>query len=254
MPSGLERRYVSPRGMSVESRGEADARKDVVVGFAANFGTRSENLGGFVETIQPNFFRKALADLRKSTEEHDCYSLFNHDPNEVLARTGNGELVLREEEKGDPHGGLWQETELKGDTQASRDMLANVKANRIYKMSFAFRIAWDGEEWKTEGNTNLRILVPDGCERLYDVSPVTYPAYNSTTLGMRSMAQQMPEFERGMVALVRCEKKLPATKEDVQSLRELIARIEKALPAEETDKDARALSAMRARIALALGS
>lgn len=213
-----ERRYIPVNDDDVCLRSE-EGKNPIMFGHAAVFNSMSENLGGFRELIEPGFFRNAI-----KPEKLRVYSLFNHDPNEVLGYSRSKptpEVVVREDKKG-----LYQETELKGDTTTSSNMIAHVRAGRIEKMSFAFTVELGGETWEVKGNTNIRKLQPDGCRDLYDVSPVVYPAYRGTDLGIRSsLPGTEQEIESLMVALVRCEKDLPATRDDVATIKEFNKRI-----------------------------
>ncbi len=149
---------------------EPDSRR--VVGYAAVFNKRSENLGGFVEVIMPGAFTKVLqsgADVR---------ALFNHDPNHVLARTP-GTLILTQDEIG-----LRYEFDAPN-TQAGNDLLESIKRGDIRESSFAFSLTREGQEWVKDGDLSIRkIIEMDG---LYDVSPVTYPAYPDTTVAKRAL-------------------------------------------------------------------
>ena len=64
--SAPERRYISnyiPSGSQIEVRSGADGRPSRIIGgYAAVFNRNSEDLGGFREKIDPNFFNKSRAD------------------------------------------------------------------------------------------------------------------------------------------------------------------------------------------------
>jgi len=198
-----------------EARG-ASQKHPVMYGHAARFNTWSQNLGGFIETIVPGFFRKAI-----SPEQLEAFSLFNHNDDRVLGATENNELTVKEDEVG-----LYHENVLIGDTTDSNNMIAHLRAKRIYKMSFGFSTHPDGDEWQVDGTTNKRILLPDGCSKLWDTSPVTFPAYRATDVGIRSLSRDDKDVDRIMVALVRCEKNLPATKEDMENLKDFRSRVD----------------------------
>lgn len=236
MPGQVERRYITPVGL--ELRAVEGQKHPILAGLAAVFNSPSENLGGFREIMLPGAFKKALKDPNL-----EVYSLFNHDPDNVLGATANGSLRMQENEKG-----LYQETDMLGDTTISRDVEAHVRTGRIHKMSFAFTVA--EEEYKVEKNQNIRYIPENGVLRLYDVSPVTYPAYRATELHVRSL--QEDKFQEFLPALIRAEKNLPTTKEDLdqlKALRELLDKIlTKQQPANVPDDALR----LKARIALLL--
>ena len=137
------------------------------------FNRMSENLGGFREIIAPGAFDSVLQD--------DVRALFNHDPNYLLARSTSGTLKLSVDEQG-----LRYEFEPPN-TTAGRDLVESMKRGDISQSSFAFTVAKDS--WEERDGGVVRTI--NKVERLFDVSPVTYPAYPDATVGMRSMQQWM---------------------------------------------------------------
>lgn len=162
--------------LNVEER--ADGMGPKITGYAAVFDKWSEDLGGFKEKIRAGAFKKAIG-------KSDVRGLFNHDSNFVLGRQSNNTLTIKEDKNG-----LWMEIDPP-DTQIIRDLvLAPIKRGDIKEQSFAFVIAEGGDEWK-----NIRGEKPDELatrtitevDELFDVSPVTYPAYPDTSVALRSM-------------------------------------------------------------------
>ena len=162
--------------LNVEER--ADGMGPKITGYAAVFDKWSEDLGGFREKIRAGAFKKAIG-------KSDVRGLFNHDSNYVLGRQSNGTLTIKEDKNG-----LWMEIDPP-DTQIIRDLvLAPIKRGDIKEQSFAFVVANGGDEWK-----NLHGEKPDEpatrtiieVDELFDVSPVTYPAYPDTSVALRSM-------------------------------------------------------------------
>jgi HK97 family phage prohead protease len=139
-----------------------------LVGYASVFNVESEDLGGFTEQIAPGAFRNVLAG------NPDVRCLLNHDPNMLLGRTLNGTLVLREDANG-----LYYECTVP-DTSAGRDVLTLAERGDISQSSFGFRIA--DEEWSMDGTKRIIRSV----SALYDVSPVTYPAYPTASAQARA--------------------------------------------------------------------
>lgn len=163
----IERRIVDA---GLEVRGEGETK--TLVGYAAKFGVRSEDLGGFVESIAPGAFDRAIS------EGHDVRALWNHNADVVLGRTKAGTLRLSVDEVG-----LKIETDLP-DTQAARDLRVSVARGDVSQMSFGFRTK--GDEWRTEDGVPYRTLTDLD---LFDVSPVTYPAYPQTEVSVRALDQ-----------------------------------------------------------------
>ena len=162
--------------LNVEER--ADGMGPKITGYAAVFDKWSADLGGFKERIRTGAFKKAIG-------KSDVRGLFNHDSNFVLGRQSNNTLTIKEDKNG-----LWMEIDPP-DTQIIRDLvLAPIKRGDITQQSFAFVVAQNGDEWK-----NLNGEKPDEpatrtiteVDELFDVSPVTYPAYPDTSVALRSM-------------------------------------------------------------------
>ena len=160
-------------GDNVEVRAvEVRAQEDMTIeGYASVFGDEYD-LGYFTERVAPGAFDGRTND--------DVRLLINH-TGVPLARTTNGTLRLSVD-----NGGLRYEAEL-ADTQEGRDLYTLIKRGDISQSSFAFSI--EDEAW--DNKTNLRTVLKVG--RLYDVSPVTYPAYATTTVQARAMASSAEE-------------------------------------------------------------
>ena len=119
---------------------------------------------------------------------NDVRGLFNHDPNLVLGRTPNT-LRLTKTQRG-----LDYEIDPP-DTTVGRDLLVNLERGDISGSSIGFRVAQD--EWNEEADGwTVRTLLE--FEQLYDVSPVTYPAYEATKSEARNFDEQ--NFERHLAA------------------------------------------------------
>lgn len=162
------------RCYSGEVRAEQhDQQPTRIIGYGSVFNSRSEPLWGFREIIKPGAFDDVLGD--------DVRGLFNHDPNFILGRSASGTLTVSTDERG-----LRYDIEAP-DTQTIRDLvLAPMLRGDINQSSFAFRVARDGERWY-EDEEGVVIREISRFSRLFDVSPVTYPAYTEADSGVRSM-------------------------------------------------------------------
>jgi HK97 family phage prohead protease len=146
-----------------------------IVGHAANFNALSEDLGGFREMIAPGAFTNAI-------KTSDVRALWNHDSNIVLGRNKSGTLRLSEDDKG-----LAFEIDMP-DTQLVRDMVgAPIARGDVSQCSFGFRTIKD--HWEKLNGEVIRTLLE---VELFDVSPVTYAAYHSTDVAVRSMQAAFP--------------------------------------------------------------
>jgi len=115
----------------------------------------------------------------------DVVALLNHDQNFVLARN-NKTLKLEVD-----HIGLRYEFEAPN-TTAGNDLIENLRLGNISKSSFAFTVEQDDWEFKSNEPDKRTIT---RVKRLFDVSPVTYPAYPDTTVGQRSRQNELNKFD-----------------------------------------------------------
>lgn len=165
----LERRLY--RG---ELRAEGEGAERRIVGYAAVFNVLSVNLGGFREIIMPGAFKRTIG-------EADVRAVINHDANLVLGRNKAGTLTLREDEIG-----LRYEI-IPPDTQYARDLIVSLDRGDIDQSSFSFRAVEESWKYPTEQEPLPTRVLHD--VDLFDVSPVTFPAYQETTVQARDMAK-----------------------------------------------------------------
>lgn len=176
LPSGFESRRTGDYGVAalIELR-DSDKGGPVIDGHAAVFDRLSDDLGGFREKIAPGAFRDAI-------EVSDVRALFNHDSNFVLGRTKSGTLEIREDEQG-----LYTVTQAPENDTIRHMVLDPIRRGDVDQMSFAFRIKADGDHWEETDEGMVRTIKPGGVAELYDISPVTYPAYPDTAVAVRSL-------------------------------------------------------------------
>ncbi len=168
MKNKKEIRTVPIEELRVAEEGEIS----FIEGHAAVFDSWSETLGGifpFKEKVKRGAFSESL-------QKDDIRALFNHDPNYVLGRNKAGTLELREDE----HGLLVRI--MPPDTAWAKDLRTSIKRGDINQMSFGFTVEED--EWRYEDGYDIRELKK---VKLFDVSPVTFPAYMATDVGVRAM-------------------------------------------------------------------
>lgn len=171
------------RSFDIEFR-EAESRK--VEGYASVFNSRSKDLGGFTEIIDPAAFNGVI-------ERSDVLALLNHDQDRgVLARSrkGVGSLTLTVDERGLHYSFDAPNTAL------GNELVEGLKRGDISTSSFAFTVA--GEKWtKEEDGSYLRTITQ--IDKLYDVSPVYNEAYEDTSVALRSLeaarAEEQEEVE-----------------------------------------------------------
>ena len=152
-----------------------------IIGYAARFNELSEEMWGMREKIAPGAFTEAIG-------KSDVRALWNHDPNYVLGRTKNGTLQIREDEQG-----LFYEV-TPPDAQWARDLVESIKRGDVDQSSFAFTV--EAQEWDERSDPITRTIVK--VKELFDVSPVTYPAYPTATSGVRSLKDVAEERRKEM--------------------------------------------------------
>lgn len=164
----------------------------VIEGHGAVFGTRSQNLGGFVEEVAPSAFKRSLGD------NPDTRALVNHDASLLLGRTRSGTLSLSTDSTG-----LAYQIDAP-DTSYARDLIVSLERGDITQSSFAFYVMPNGDEWsQTSDGFPLRTLTAVSIHN-GDVSPVTYPAYEAADSGLAGRAYASLAEARGVdLALVR---------------------------------------------------
>ena len=125
---------------------------------------------GFIESISPDAISEdAIRDVPMKYNHMDSFL--------IIARTKNQSLQLTSDEKG-----LKVRAELL-DTQHNKDIYKMVKSGLLESMSFAFTVK--DQEWDHNGDIPKRYI--KSIDRLYDVSIVDIPAYDSTSIYARSL-------------------------------------------------------------------
>lgn len=157
------------------SNTEVRATEQTIEGVASVFYDGSERTEyklwqGAVERIAPSAFDRAIK------EDHDARALYNHEPDNLLGRVSAGTLKLSISKRG-------LEYSIPYDAQDPdhQRVKAKIKRGDLTGSSFAFRVT--GEQWSEEGGVDVRTITD---LQLIDVSPTVYPAYESSSVGMRA--------------------------------------------------------------------
>jgi HK97 family phage prohead protease len=168
-----ERRFM--KGAQVRSK---TGDKPGIEGYAAVFNEEyllyEDANVRLVETIAPGAFARALK------EKQDVRGLFNHDAGQVLGRTTNDTLRLSQDKTG-----LHYELDLDTRTTCGQNVQAFVDRSDVTGCSFAFTVRNDNVETTTEGKMKVYTRTIKEIDMLYDVGPVTYPAYEATSVAPR---------------------------------------------------------------------
>lgn len=148
----------------------------------------------YYERIEPTAFDDADID--------DVVFRVDHE-GRVYARTSAGTVKIWHDEHG-----LGQRTDL-SKTQQARDLFADIEAGNYPKMSFAFTVAPDGDYF--DGETNTRVITRIG--KVFDVSPVSFPANPTTELSVSTR-----DYFDGVIEMKKAER-LEREKKEAQKKR-----------------------------------
>ena len=149
-----------------ELRALENDEKMIVEGYAVVFDSTTD-LGWSKEVIDRNAFN--------GCDMSDVCMKYNHEDNVlIMARTRNNSLQLIIDDRG-----LKIRAELI-DTQNNKDIYKMIQAGLLDKMSFAFTVSNEDIDYET----NTRKIT--GIDKLYDVSVVDVPAYDTTEIYARS--------------------------------------------------------------------
>ena len=174
MPNKKEREYRNMTMAVREAENESEEIEDMTVeGYATTFNEPyvlyEDNDIIYREQVDPNAFEE--------TDMDDVIMQYDHE-GRVFARTGNETLSLNVDDKG-----LFIRANL-GGTEIGRNLFEEIRGGYTDKMSFGFIVDKD-EELKTETEDGrvdvLRTIT--GISKLYDVSAVSIPANNGTSIG-----------------------------------------------------------------------
>jgi len=204
-----ERRFFKIEDLKVER--DVKTKTPKIVGYAAVFNSMSENLGNFREQIAPGAFKNAI-------KVSDVRALFNHDPNYVLGRTTSGTLKLKEDSRG-----LWMEL-TPPDSQIIKDLVITpIERGDITQQSFGFTVKsdkWDDVENDIPTRTLLEI------NELFDVAPVTYPAYKDTnvSIALRSLQQAKEKKDEPKFEIV--DEPIEEKKTEIQEILSMLEKID----------------------------
>ena len=200
MPVKNDREY---RNLMLEIRtpeeGEPEQREMIVEGYASTFNEPYTLYEDKDFRLQEVVDQNAFAN----TDMSDVIMQYNHE-GRVFARTSNNTLSITPDEQG-----LFISANL-GGTEAGRDLYEEIRGGYTNKMSFGFTV--DGDE-------EVRTSEPDGfititrritsVQKLYDVSAVSIPANDATSISVRTLTDGVIEkvkaerLEKEQLELIR---------------------------------------------------
>jgi HK97 family phage prohead protease len=156
--------------MAFETRN--DENGPVIAGYFAVFNNPTELWHGCIEQVAPGAFNSSL--------NGDVRALIDHDTRLVIGRTTAGTLSLREDGTG-----LYGEIKINEHDSDAMNLYARVQRGDVSQCSFGFDIVAEDYVLSQDGQTctwTVRDVV------LYEVSVVTFPAYEATSVEARGVA------------------------------------------------------------------
>lgn len=159
-------KHIRNQATNFQTRSEED--KKVIEGYFIVFNSETELWPGAYEEVAPEALDNTIND--------DIRALVNHDMNLVLGRTKNNTLDLRVDEKG-----LWASIEINENDLDAMNLYERVKRGDVDQCSFGFRILEEDTEHNDDGTIKWTIREIE----LFEVSVVTFPAYEETSVQAR---------------------------------------------------------------------
>ncbi len=191
-----------------------------IEGYSAVFDVFSEPMWGFREKIRKGAFSKTI-------QESDIRALWNHDSNYVLGRLKAGTLELSEDDVG------LRIRITPPDTQWARDLMTTIDRGDVDQMSFGFQTIRD--EWFANDDIGtIRTLIE---VKLFDVSPVTFPAYPQTSVQVRSVLGGLGIDAEALASAINRSRSgsiSPADREIVTRAATILNSIATAAPGQES--------------------
>lgn len=167
----LEKRTMVPARGDFSTR---EVENDLLIeGYFSVFNTPYELWPGMEEIIAPGAFSDTLGE--------DIRALTNHDTTLVLGRNKAGTLTLKE----DTHG-LWGSIRINRDDVDAMNLYRRVQRGDVDQCSFGFYIEKEDREVLPDGSVRYTILKV----RLLEVSVVTFPAYEETSVSARTRQEE----------------------------------------------------------------
>jgi len=159
-----------------QTRQENDAK--YIEGYFIRFNEETELWDGVFEEVAP----EAVDD---SLKNNDIRCLFNHDTSIVLGRTGNGTLELKKDSIG-----VFGRVKINPNDKQALDIYARIERGDINACSFGFNIINEEIQNRDDGTVKFILKKID----LHEVSPVTFPAYPTTSIQARK--QDLAEHKK----------------------------------------------------------
>ena len=145
-----------------------DNGEKYIEGYFAVFGGVYELWPGATESVDTHAFDGVLSD--------DIRALIDHETRLVLGRNKSGTLELKVDERG-----LWGRIRINQSDSDAMNLYSRVERGDVDQCSFGFDILEEETKWRDDGSVHWTIRKV----KLYEVSCVTFPAYEDTSIAAR---------------------------------------------------------------------
>ena len=145
-----------------------DNGEKYIEGYFAVFGGVYDLWPGATESVDTHAFDGVLSD--------DIRALIDHETRLVLGRNKSGTLELKVDERG-----LWGRIRINQSDSDAMNLYSRVERGDVDQCSFGFDILEEETEWRDDGSIHWTIKKV----KLYEVSCVTFPAYEDTSIAAR---------------------------------------------------------------------
>ena len=188
MPDRKERQM---RSVASKFETREDGEGLFIEGYFSVFNSNYELWPGATESVAPGAFSDTLGG--------DIRALIDHESRLVLGRNKVGTLELRE----DSHG-LWGRVRINPNDTDAMNLYERVKRGDVDQCSFGFDIIEEETELREDGSMHWTILRV----KLYEVSVVTFPAYEATGVSARKAEYEEIQRRRAEAWRTELKKKL----------------------------------------------
>lgn len=195
MPAKENREY---RNLTVEARAVEDQgdEKRIVTGYASTFDEPYVLYDGdgwkYLEVVDRGAFDE--------TDMSDVIMQYDHG-GRVFARTRNNTLTVTPDDKG-----LFIEADL-GGTEIGRELYEEIRGGYTDRMSFGFTVNGEYEEsQKTDEGVRIYIRHITSVQKLYDVSAVSLPANDGTSIEADATTRSIGNLTDGVIERIQAER------------------------------------------------
>ena len=195
MPAKENREY---RNLTVEARaiGDQDDERRIVTGYASTFDEPYVLYDGdgwkYLEVVDRGAFDE--------TDMSDVIMQYDH-RGRVFARTRNNTLTVTPDDRG-----LFIEADL-GGTEIGRELYEEIRGGYTDRMSFGFTVNGEYEESrKTDEGIRIYIRHITSVQKLYDVSAVSLPANDGTSIEADATTRSIGNLTDGVIERIQAER------------------------------------------------